>query len=382
VPWLKWRANTPPQLAVKDGNWSGLIPGITGRKQPPSSQLLQKDPNTRLEITSSIWSRSLGRYSAQKSFQNEASGLRSVTRKIFFKMDEIDVLCVGHAAYDLTLEVSHQPGPDEKTNASSLTECGGGPAANAAMTVARLGQRAAFSGYLGRDVWGERHLQEFCQAGVLTDLIVRGDFPTPLSVILVKPDGQRSVVSYRGGTPYLPSDGFDLAAISPKVILFDGHEPDLSFSLARQARSRRIPIVLDAGSLHRGTRGLLEWVDYLICSEKFARQFTGLADEQQAVRQLASLAPNVVVTLGGRGLVWARAEEHGRMPAFPVQVVDTTGAGDAFHGAFAACLALGKSWLESLRFASAVAAICCTKRGARVELPLREQVSTFMRAVT
>jgi sulfofructose kinase len=270
--------------------------------------------------------------------------------------------------------VGSQPGPDEKTLASWLVECGGGPAANAAVTVARLGQRVVFLGYLGRDVWGERHLQEFCQAGVLTDFIVRGDFPTPLSVVLVKPDGQRSVVNYRASTPYLQAEDFDLATLTPKVILFDGHEPELSSALARQAQPRRIPTVLDAGSLHRGTRRLVEWVDYLVCSEKFARDFTGLTDEEQAAQQLASLAPNVVVTLGGRGLVWANAQGHGRLPAFPVQVVDTTGAGDAFHGAFAACLALGRPWQESLRFASAAAAICCTKRGARVELATYEDV--------
>ncbi len=298
-------------------------------------------------------------------------------------MLEIDVLCVGTANYDLTLGVGRQPGPDEKTLASWLVECGGGPAANAAVTVARLGQRVAFLGYLGRDVWGERHLQEFSQAGVLTDFIVRGDFPTPLSVILVKPDGQRSVVNYRGSTPYLQPEDFDLATLTPKVILFDGHEPELSFALVRQARLRRIPTVLDAGSLHRGiARAGGPRCDYLICSEKFAREFTGLADEELAARQLASLAPNVVVTLGSRGLVWANAEGQGRLPAFPVKVVDTTGAGDAFHGAFAACLALDQPWLESLRFASAVAAISCTKRGARVELPAHEQVSEFMRTVS
>ncbi len=292
-------------------------------------------------------------------------------------MLEIDVLCVGHANYDLTLGVSRQPGPDEKTVASWLVEGGGGPAANAAVTVARLGLRAAFVGYLGRDVWGERHLQEFHQAGVMADFIVRGDFPSPFSIILVKPDGQRTVVNYHGSTPYLPPEAFDLSALTPKVILFDGHQPELSFALNRQARQRRIITLLDAGSVHPGTQGLVApgtgggdpgGVDYLVCSEKFAREFTGLADEAQAAGYLTRFSPHVVVTLGGRGLVWANAAGQGRLPAFPVQVVDTTGAGDAFHGALAACLAQQWPWLESLRYASAVAAICCTKRGARVEL--------------
>jgi sulfofructose kinase len=293
-------------------------------------------------------------------------------------MLEIDVLCIGHANYDLSLGVERQPGADEKTVASWLVECGGGPAANAAMTVARLGQRAAFLGYLGRDVWGERHFQEFVQAGVLTDFIVRGDFPTPLSLILVKPDGQRSVVNYSRGTPFLQPEIIDLDWLSPKLILFDGHEPQLSFALMPQARQRSILTMLDAGSLHPGTLGLLDAVDYLICSEKFAHDFTGLADEEQAALLLAACSPNVVVTLGGRGLVWVNATGQGRLPAFPVPVLDTTGAGDAFHGALAACLAAGRPWLESLRYASAAAAICCTKRGARVELASHAQVISLI----
>jgi sulfofructose kinase len=312
-------------------------------------------------------------------------------------MLEIDVLCVGRANYDLTLGVSRQPGPDEKTVASWLLECGGGPAANAAVTVARLGQRVAFLGYLGWDVWGERHFQEFQQAGVRTDFILRGDYPTPLSVILVKPDGQRTVVNYHHDTPYLQPGVFDLTSVAPKVILFDGHEPELSFALLHQARQRRIPTLLDAGSVHPGTQALVAGivdpghsdpspaypgVDYLVCSEKFAHDFTALADETQAAQELAAFSPNVVVTLGARGLVWANAAGQGRLPSFPVQVVDTTGAGDAFHGAFAVCLAAGKPWLESLRYASAVAAISCTKRGARVEYPSNQQVIEFMRTVT
>ncbi len=299
-------------------------------------------------------------------------------------MLEIDVLCVGHAAYDLSLGVSRQPGADEKTVAASLVESGGGPAANAAGTVARLGLRSAFVGYLGRDVWGERHVQEFRRAGVLTDFIVRGDFPSPLSVVLVKPDGQRTVVNYRGSTPFLPPDAIGLAALAPKVILFDGHEPDLSIALRQQARQRRIPTLLDAGSVHRGSQALVAGtgdpgpdypgVEYLVCSEKFAHAYTGLTDEEQAALRLTRYSPQVVVTLGRRGLVWVDGAGRGRLAAFPVQVVDTTGAGDAFHGALAACLALERPWLESLRYASAVAAICCTKRGARVELVSHEAV--------
>lgn len=106
----------------------------------------------------------------------------------------IDVLCVGHASFDLNFVVSRHPGPDEKATASSLVGCGGGPA----VTVARLGYRSAFAGYLGNDLWGEQHFQDLVQAGVLSNLIVRGEASTPLSVALIKPDGQRAGQLSRG----------------------------------------------------------------------------------------------------------------------------------------------------------------------------------------
>jgi sulfofructose kinase len=294
--------------------------------------------------------------------------------------NQVDVLCVGHASFDLTLAVPQHPGPDEKCVASSLIGSGGGPAANAAVAVARLGYRAAFAGYLGRDVWGEQHVLELIQAGVLTDLIARGSAPTPLSVVLVKPDGKRSLVNYRGRTAPLPADRIDFSNTVPKVILFDGHEPFLSVPLAGMARDKGIKTVLDAGSVHPGTRALASRVDYLICSEHFAREFTGVGDADQALARLFESQSAVVVTLGENGLIWRTAQGTGRRPAFKVEVVDSTGAGDAFHGAFAACLAAGRAWEETLRYASAVAALCCTQSGARPGIPTRQQVDEFLEA--
>jgi len=293
-------------------------------------------------------------------------------------MPDIDVLCVGHACYDLTFAVPHHPAADEKAVAQALVGSGGGPAANAAVTVARLGLRAAFAGNLGNDPWGERHFQELCNEGVSTGLVVRGSAPTPLSAILVKPDGKRTVINYRGRTEFLPEDSLDLSTVHPRVILFDGHEPHLSLPLVRTARQAGIPTVLDAGSVHAGTRSLADKVDYLACSEKFAREFTGLADPERAALELHAIAPKVVVTLGKVGLVWVDAGRPQRLAAFEVRTVDSTGAGDAFHGALAACLAEGREWEAALRFASAAAALTCTRLGARPGIPTRTEVDEFL----
>ena len=110
-------------------------------------------------------------------------------------------------------------------------------------------------------------------------------------------------------------------------------------------------------------------VDYLVGSEKFARQWLGSDDPEHAVRKLAEHSPAVVITLGERGLLWRMGNETGHLPAYPVSAVDSTGAGDAFHGAFAAALSAGMAWDRVLRFASAAGAVCCETLGARPGLP-------------
>jgi sulfofructose kinase len=187
----------------------------------------------------------------------------------------IDVLCVGHAAFDLTMAVGHHPGADEKCSAASLLSCGGGPAANAAVTVSRLGGRSAFAGYLGNDLYGRLHYEELQQEGVALEWVVRGDAPTPLSVVLVKPDGLRAVVNHKADTPALPASAVDFSGCAPRAILFDGHEPELSLKLAATARARGVPVLLDAGSVHEGTRAVLAHTDFLVASARFARDFTG-----------------------------------------------------------------------------------------------------------
>lgn len=292
----------------------------------------------------------------------------------------IDVLCVGHAAYDLTFSIDRHPLPDEKRTATSFYQCGGGPAANAAVAVSRLGYTSGFAGYLGNDVFGVMHMGELISEGINVDLVVRGNKPTPVSVILVKPDGKRTVVNYRDETGYLSANSIDLDSICPKVILVDGHEPEISSTLFQKVKNKqkKIPIILDAGSLHRGTELLVSQVDYLVCSETFSSQYTGLNNIDDALSVLSTIAPTIVITLGEKGLVWKSGPRSGKLPAINVPTVDTTGAGDAFHGAFAACIADRRSLESSLQYASIVASLSCTKYGARLSLPTRDELNQFI----
>ncbi len=288
----------------------------------------------------------------------------------------IDVLSVGHASYDLVFSVDHHPKADEKIVAEDFLGCGGGPAANAAVTVSKLGFKSAFAGYLGQDIYGEKHYQELLESGVNTSLIIRGTSPTPLSTIIVKPNGNRALINYKGKTRALPCQAIDFSSVTAKVVLFDGHEPHISLPLLKQLQQQGIPTILDAGSVHEGTVALMNEVDYLVCSEKFAVQFAG--NEVKALARLAQLLKTVVITLGEKGLIWQRGQDSGNLPAFKVNAIDTTGAGDAFHGAFAAAIASELTWNEALRYASAAGALCCTKIGARTGIPSKLEHEIFL----
>ena len=295
------------------------------------------------------------------------------------RVQNIDVLCVGATSYDFVFWVQYHPKPDEKISADAFIRCGGGPAANASVMVSRMGLKSAFAGYLGSDIFGQVHLEELHSAGVNTELVVRGEYATPVSSVIVKPSGERSVVNYRSADSILHRDSIVLSHIHPRVILFDGHEPELSFMLLNQALTMDIKTVLDAGSLNKGTLQLFDKVDYPVCSEKFAYEFSGASSPDSAMEKLIAHTRSVVITLGKNGLIWKNAGGEGRIPAFSVDVKDSTGAGDVFHGAFAGSLAMDKKWDEILTYSSAAAALSCTRFGARTGIPEGREVEQFLK---
>lgn len=292
----------------------------------------------------------------------------------------MDVLCVGYACIDINFKARHHPAADEKIRATSMHSCGGGPAANAAVTIARLGGKAGFAGYLGNDGFGDVHLREFLNEGVNTSGISRDEFPTPIACVTIKPDGQRSIIDYRAAQSVAAEDATSLAKQPAKVLLLDGHQPLLSAKLLDEARKLGIPSLLDAGSVHDGTLMLYNQVDYLITSEKFAREISGEDDPKLALVALDGAAPFTACTWGEHGAYWQDEDGQHHMPAFDIEAVDTTGAGDAFHGAFALGLAQGLSLRENLRRASATAALTCLRPGARSALPQHDRVDALVRS--
>ncbi len=296
----------------------------------------------------------------------------------------VDVVGLGQACVDLLGKVPGHPEEDTKTELLELEMQCGGPASTAMVTLARLGARAAFLGSVGEDAFGRRIRAELESEGV----DVAGLQSTPgrtsqLAFIAVsRGTGRRTVYWHRGTAPPLDAGEVDLSRhAGARILHLDGLMIEASIEAAVQAHERRMIVVLDAGTLRPGSLELIPHVDVLIASERFAEPLTGGAGgPEAAVRALQERCPGrVVVTLGEKGSLACDGRGFVRQPAFSVEVEDTTGAGDVYHGAYVYGLLQGWDTTRCMRFASAAAAMNCTRPGARGGIPDRAALDAFLR---
>jgi len=298
----------------------------------------------------------------------------------------MDILCVGHAAYDLIFSLDHFPVENTKYPVDSLVECGGGPAANAAYLLAQWGVATGLAALVGDDPYGHAIVAEMDKIGADTSLLeVRPGFATSLSAILVNVQGgSRTIINRTIKGDHVRLDPAKLAAPQPSVMLFDGHA--VQAALDAKKRYPNAKTVIDAGSLYEGTITLVDKVDYIVASEGFAKQLCGGAScdtpagQQQAIaalRKVAKPGAALVVTLGERGLFYGVDGGVKHMPGLDVTAVDTTAAGDIFHGAFTYGVLKGMSLEENLRFSATTAAISVTRPGGRTSIPALDEVLDF-----
>jgi len=238
-------------------------------------------------------------------------------------------------------------------------------------------------GAVGDDSFGAHMLDELKCYGVDTSHIrlQKGKTSTHAVVLLNTRTGSRTCVWSKGTIDALSPDDVDEAVIrQARVLHLDGHHLEAAIYAAKIAREHGVVVSLDAGSKYPGIERLLPLVDFLIPSESFALTFTGETEPEAAARKLFELyRPQIlVVTQGERGgFIW-NGKELTRYPAFEVEVVDSNGAGDVFHGAFLVGFLKGMGLEKSARFASAVSALKCTGLGARRSLPMYEQAVHLM----
>ena len=277
-------------------------------------------------------------------------------------MKEVDVLCCGLLVADLAFSLERLPSGDEKVFADGFEMRTGGPAANAALTVRLLGGNSELIAVTDTSATGSALIQSLNEDGFDTAAIIRHEKGLNTAAVLSESSGSRQVISCKSA--YIPESLPDLISeIRPAVLLFDGHLPHLSLKLMEKFPNAQT--VLDAGSVHEGTELLADKVDWLITSAKYARNKSGTEDLKEALAILAELNPHTVITNGEEGCLFSIPGEFGMIPAVKVKAVDTNGAGDVFHGAFAYGLAKEMSYVNNLADSTRIASQSCMVKGIR-----------------
>ena len=291
------------------------------------------------------------------------------------------IACIGIAVQDRIYYVDEIPKVNGKFVANQYKEIGGGPAATAAVTAAKLGANVDFIGRIGDDEVGKTILSELNNYGVNTKLTkVYSNAKSSQSAIIVDKHGERLIINYPSSdllyeTNWLHNIDFS----SYDVILADVRWPQGAEYCFQEAKKLNIPTILDADLTPQDISPLVRLSSHAAFSEPGLLKMVNENDVKLALQKADTCTDGkVYVTLGDKGCLWIEGENQHWNKGFKVEVVDTTGAGDVFHGAFAFALANGYLTDKIVEFACAVAALKCTKAGGRAGIPSMKQVNEFL----
>jgi sulfofructose kinase len=294
------------------------------------------------------------------------------------------ILCIGMPVRDLTFRVDGLPARGSKENASHFDEICGGNALNGAIGIARLGGRASICGPMGdaRETTSRYIFEKMAHEGIETKHIVHmPGLVTPISNIMIDPSGERTIVTFRDPELWrvrLPDAAMLLEDCD--AILTESRCAAFCTDLCAEARRRGIPVIVDVDRAMSLREGLLTASSHLVFSSEPLQETADVADDGEALKKIAKLTPSFLAgTRGAQGTIWL--DEHQNLqqtPAFPVHTVDTLGAGDVFHGAFALAVTEHQDLRAALRFASAAAALKCTRFGGAFAAPQRAEVEALL----
>ncbi len=299
---------------------------------------------------------------------------------------DIDVLGIGGIDRDLVLKVPFVPGHDEKVRGEFVGWLSGGPVANMACAASRLGLGVHAVCQVGDD-GGAQFLADYREFGVNTDLCrLLPDAVTPFTVVLIDPTGEK-VIIYSSVTPVTYEwDRLEKAMARTKVVFLLPHTPRFS-DLAHLAHRQGAKVMTDIEE--RGDHDetelpeLLREVDIASFNQFGVRSWTGQDPSRALARSLLEYGPQTILfTLGAGGCIGADVQQVLECPGIPVQVTDSTGAGDTFHGAFLAAHLRGQGLQHSLPFANAAGALSVTAMGPRGLLPTLPEVRDFQAATS
>jgi sugar/nucleoside kinase (ribokinase family) len=271
-----------------------------------------------------------------------------------------------------------------KVNATHFDEISGGNALNAAIGIVRLGGRASVCGPMGdaREISSRYIFDKLGEEGIETEHIVHmPGLVTPISNIMIDPSGERTIVTFRDPelwNVHLPDT--DKLLKDCDAILTESRCAQFCTDLCVEARRRGIPVIVDVDRAMSLREGLLTASSHLVFSSEPLQETAGVADDGEALRKIAKLTPSFLAgTRGAQGTIWLDEDQAlQQTPAFPVHTVDTLGAGDVFHGAFALAITEHQELRPALRFASAAAALKCTRFGGAFAAPQRAEVTELL----
>jgi sulfofructose kinase len=299
----------------------------------------------------------------------------------------LDVVGLGYCAHDILALVPGVPNFDDvqMTHVAELTYDGGGQVGTALTALARLGARVGYVGLLGEDHEGRWLRDRFVGDGVdVSRLRMSAHAGTNICLLLVEQaTARRTILCHRRvGTGDLILDESDRAYVQgARVLHLDGQFMPAAIQAARWAREAGHHVCFDGNHPRPGLEELLPLVDWLVVAEPFPLACTGLPDPEEAAQALLRWGAEIlVVTQGERGCQIWTANTGVHIPGFSVRAIDTTGAGDAFHGAFIYAMLQGWDLERAAIFANAVAAMNCQTLGGRRGLPTLVQVQAFLQA--
>lgn len=284
------------------------------------------------------------------------------------------VVVVGSANLDFVTRLPHLPAPGETVLGEAYSTAPGGKGANQAVACARAGGQVAFFGALGTDPFAEPLLASLRESGV-QDWTLRAPAPTGAAFISVSETGENCIVVASGANATLrPEQVPPLAGVGWLVLQLE-IPLDTVLAAAQAAKSAGARVVLNAAPARALPAELLRQVDVLVVNEGELRTLAGGGELRGCLRHVQALGPQtVVVTLGERGCLALSGETWTELPAHPVQVRDTTGAGDTFVGVLVAALSRGEALASALRWAVVGSALACGREGAQPAMPWRAEL--------
>ncbi len=298
------------------------------------------------------------------------------------------IVIVGSFNTDLTTYMERMPRPGETVSGRKFVTGPGGKGSNQAVAAARLGADVTFIGRVGQDAFGDQAVRFWQQEGVNTDYVVRDpDHATGVAPIFVDDSGENSIVVVLGANLNLkPSDVDSAAAVIARAdVLLTQLEVnyDMVGYALKAAKQQGIRTILNPAPAGHLPAEVVALADYITPNETELEVLSGRpgAAVAEAARSLLTTEQQtVVVTMGAQGASYIRRGSSALIPTYKVNVVDTTGAGDAFNGGLAVALAEGKDLPDAIAFANATAALCVTRPGTAPSMPTRVEVDELLAA--